>query len=71
MEKDKRDLNVIISVKCPLKVYRKNYAPQKLQRKQKKQKVDNHSVSVFCQEECLWSLPSHSVMTRNNQPIFH
>lgn len=47
------------------------WTQQKLQREQKKLKVDNHSVSVFCQEECLWSLPGHSVMPRNSQPIFH
>lgn len=53
-----------------LNVYRKN-THSKTAEKAEKMSVDNHSVSVFCQEECLWSLPGHSVMTPNNQPIFH
>lgn len=65
------DLNFFFfSVKCPLKLYRKNTHFKKC-RESRKKESDNHSVSVFCQEECLRSLPSHSVMTRNNQPIFH
>lgn len=56
----------IFLLNVPKCVQEKKYAE-----KAEKLKVDNQSVSVFCQEECLWSLPSHSVMTYNNQPIFH
>lgn len=34
-------------------------------------KVVNHSLSVFYQKECLWSVPGHTEMTANNQPMFH
>lgn len=34
-------------------------------------KVVNHSLSVFYQKECLWSVPGHTEMTANTHPMFH